>query len=139
MPDLVYNRPANRKKYISSAKHQANAQNPFSKWINMNVERNIFDFADYGNFQKLDNHISWTCTSGNMYGLNQNRDEVGTERQQFGFFQKPSNVDGEWHGFPIIPFSQDRYNISDALLDRWVNEGVLNVDDVPNIMKKKRI
>lgn len=140
MPDIPYNRPNNRRKYLSIAKHQSNARNNHSKWINMNIERDLFDFADYGNYEKNDNqNLSWTCTTGNMWSIHPNRLSVGTEKQQFGFFQSPVNITDEWHGFPVIPFSSSRYNISDHLLERWVNEGVINEEDVPNLMNKKRI
>jgi hypothetical protein len=140
MPDIVYTRPANRKKYISIAKHQTTALNSYSKWLSINIERNLFDYADYGNFNKTANtNLSWTCQSGNMWSLNQDRSSVGTQKEQFGFFQKPSNLNDEWHGYPVIPFSKNRLNISDSILERWITEGVINVDDVPNIMNKKRI
>jgi hypothetical protein len=140
MPDIIYTRPAHRKRYISIAKHQSTAINKHSKWVSINMERDLFDYADYGNFQKLDNtNLSWICQVGNMWSLCQDRSSVGTQQQQFGYFQKPANVHDEWHGFPVIPFSKKRYNLSDNLLERWINEGIINEDDVPNIMNKKRI
>jgi hypothetical protein len=140
MPDIIYNRPAGRKKYISIAKHQINANNSHSKWISINVERDLFDYSDFGNFQKLeDSNLSWTCEAGQMWSLKSDRSDVGTEKQQFGFFQRPVNEDDYWHGFPIIPYSKSRYNLSETLLERWVNEGVIREDDVPNIIKKRRI
>ena len=140
MADIEYIRPEGRKKYLSISKHQANANNNYSKWINMNIERDLFDYADYGNFQKNDNgNLSWACRAGNLWSLNPDRSSVGQNKEQFGFFQKPANQNEEWHGFPIIPFSKSRYSISDNLLDRWVQFGVISEDDVPAILNKKRI
>lgn len=140
MPDLIYSRPAHRKKYISIAKHLSTAINSYSKWISLNIERDLFDYADYGNFTKTENtNLSWICQGGNMWSLNQNRSSVGAQKEQFGFFQQPANQAGEWHGYPAIPFSKGRLHISEDLLKRWVNEGVIAVEDVPNIMNKKRI
>ena len=140
MPDIIYNRPEGRKKYISIAKHQSNANNSHSKWISMNIERDLFDYSDYGNFEKIENiNLNWTCQAGQMWSLNRDCSNVGTDRQQFGFFQKPANENDEWHGFPIIPYSKSRYNLSENLLERWVNEGIISEDDVPNIINKRRI
>lgn len=140
MPDLIYERPEGRRSYLSTAKHQFNAQNEHAKWISINIERDLFDYADYGNYQKEpDTNIGWICISGNMFSLQQDRSSVGRDMEQFGFFQAPANPQGEWHGFPIIPFSKSRYNISDELLEQWVNEGIIEEDEVSMIIKKKRI
>jgi hypothetical protein len=140
MPDIIYMRPAGRKQYTSISKHQSNADNRWNKWINMNIERDLFDFADYGNFNKIPNgNLSWVSHDTNMWSLEQDRSNVGTAKQQFGFFQHPVNATDPWHGFPMTPFSKGRYIISDDLLMRWVSDGVINVDDIPNIMNKKRI
>jgi hypothetical protein len=140
MPDIIYSRPTHRKRYLSIGKHQSNANEKHSRWISIIIERDLFDFADYGNFEKNEgNNLSWVCQTGNMWSLNQDRSSVGTMNQQFGFFQKPTNPNDEWHGYPVIPFSKSRLHISETLLERWVNEGVLNIEDVPNIMNKRRI
>ncbi len=140
MPDIEYKRPDGRKKYLSIAKHQANANNRHSKWISMNIERDLFDYADYGNFDKIDNgDLSWACQEGNLWSLQQDRSNVGQNKEQFGFFQKPANQNDEWHGFPIIPFSKKRYLISEILLKRWVSIGIITENDVPAILNKKRI
>ncbi len=139
MSNIIYNRPESRKKYISISKHQKNARNNHSKWKSINIERDLFDYADYGNFEKQEGFDSWICSSGNMWALQEDRSSVGTDKQQFGFFQAPSNDNGEWHGFPIIPFSESRYNISTNLLERWIREGVISEDDIPNIKKRRRI
>lgn len=140
MPDIEYLRPPGRKKYKCIAKHQSQASSEHSRWIDMNIEKHTFDNADYGNFAHSQGLASWICTSqGNMYGLQQDYSDVGTDKQQFAFFQKPANLHDEWHGFPIIPFSKTRYAISDNLLKRWVDEEVISADDIPTILKKKRI
>lgn len=140
MPDIIYNRPQGRKRYLSITKHQSVTRNRFSKWISVNVERDCFDYADYGNYAKTPNtHLSWTCASGNMWSIRQDRSSVGIDNEQFGFFQMPVNQNDEWHGYPVIPFSQERLAISDMLLQRWVNEGIIDAEDIPMIIKKKRI
>lgn len=140
MPNIPYNRPEGRKRYLSIAKHQANASNSHSKWISINIERDLFDYSDYGNFEKIDNgNLCWSCQAGHMWSLNSDRSDVGTDKQQFGFFQKPANPNDEWHGFPIVPYSKSRYDLSESLLERWVISGIIKEDDVPNIIKKRRI
>lgn len=145
MPDLIYNRPIHRKKYISIHKHQRNTHNTYSKWVSINVEKDIFDYADFGNLKKSENPndnlnmISWTCVSGNMWGLQHDYSDVGTEKQQFGFFVRPVNINDEWHGYPMIPFSNSLYFISDELLIAWAENNIITVDDIPMIKAKKRI
>ncbi len=140
MPDIKYKRPEGKKKYLSIAKHQSKTKNKYAKWISMNVERDLFDYADYGNFQKKDyGNLEWKCDVGNLWSLQADRSTVGQDGEQFGFFEKPVNQNGEWHGFPIIPFSKSRYKLSNSLIIRWVKDGVINQDDVPAILNKKRI
>ncbi|MDQ1858301.1 hypothetical protein SAMN05421856_105116 [Chryseobacterium taichungense] len=143
MPNINYTRPIGRKKYISIEKHQSTARNKYAKWISINVERDLFDYADYGNFTKIENNpidIEWTCTSSNnMWSLLPNKNSVGQDNEQFGFFQRPVNDNDDWHGFPVIPFSKSRYNISKDLLNLWVEKGVISIDDISSIVKRKRI
>lgn len=143
MPDISYPRAIGRKKYVSIMKHQPTARNKYAKWESIAIERNLFDYADYGNYTKTDNNptdLEWVCTtSNNMWSLLQNKDSVGKNNEQFGFFQRPANANEEWHGFPVIPFSKSRYNISDDLLNLWVKKGVISIDDIPSIIRKKRI
>lgn len=140
MPDITYNRPNGRKRYLSIGKHQSVTRNRFSKWISINVERDCFDYADYGNYTKTPNtHLSWTCANGNMWSIKQDRSAIGVDNEQFGFFQCPVNPNDEWHGYPVVPFSQERLSICDLLLQRWVAESIIDIDDIPMIIKKKRI
>jgi hypothetical protein len=139
MPDIPYQRNNRPRQYLSISKHQSTARNNSSKWININVEKQTFDTADYGNFTLSNGSIAWIDANGNLWGFLEGFPYIGTERQQFGYFQNPNNPVLEWHGFPIIPFSKDRYRISDQLLERWVNEGYLDQDDIPTLINKRRI
>lgn len=140
MPDIIYNRPQGRRKYISISKHQRTGIGQFSKWINVNIEKDMFDYSDYGNYLKLPaQNISWICSKGNLWAVMEDKSSVGTRSEQFGFFQQPVNVNDEWHRYPVIPFSQERLNIPKDLLERWVADGIIDSDDVPMILKKKRI
>lgn len=140
MPDIIYLRPDGRRKYLSINKHQATTRGKHSKWVSINIEKDLFDYADYGNYTKTPNtNLSWICSKGNMWGIMQDRSSIGTNNQQFGFFQQPVNVNDEWHGYPVIPFSKERLNIPNDLLIRLVTDGILDTDDIPMIIKKKRI
>lgn len=139
MADIPYKRPGRDKQYLSTAKHQANTHNGHAKWVNVNIERLTFDNADYGNFHHNPPTISWTDISGNMWGFLQNYSVVGTNREQFGYFENPNNPALQWHGFPVIPFSQTRYSISNTLLNLWVTYGFMDEDDVPALLNKKRL
>ena len=139
MPDLEYDRPAGRRRYLSIAKHMRVAQNTHNKWIGINIEREVFDNADYGNFDHQLGFDPWMCDNGTLWGLERNRGDVGMTREQFGYFEPPTNPGGEWHGFPIVPFSRSRYHISDELLLRWVDDVVLQEDDIPAIKDGRRI
>lgn len=139
MHDIPYIRPNGRKKYISTIKHQRNANNSHNKWNDVRTERNTFDVADYGNFELEEGKLSWINDDGNMYGFLQGFPSVGINSEQFGFFQNPGNPSLEWHGFPIVPFSKSRYSISKSLFETWVNIGYISEEDIPSIMNKRRI
>lgn len=139
MPDFPYQRNNRTRQYLSIEKHQRTARNDYSKWINMNVERQTFDTADYGDFSLSIGSISWLDSNGNLWGFLEGFPDLGTARQQFGYFENPNNPVLEWHGFPIIPFSKDRYRINDELLELWVNDGFLDQDDIPALINKRRI
>lgn len=141
MADIPYNRPGRQRQYLSTAKHQANAHNRHAKWLNVNIERLAFDNADYGNFNHNVNppSLSWADDNGNMWGFLQNYEEVGTNREQFGYFENPNHPALQWHGFPVIPFSTSRYSISNGLIALWVTSGFMDEDDVPALLNKRRI
>lgn len=142
MPNIDYIRPQGRPQYLSITKHQSIARNNFSKWISVQIEREVFDNADYGTYdhQNLPNPIvSWTDGNGNMWGFKQGFLTVGLDGEQFGYFENPGNPVLQWHGFPIIPFCQSRYAISANLLNLWVNRGFFDEDDIPALLNKKRI
>ena len=141
MPNIIYEREVGRRKYVSIEKHRSVAHNRHSKWLSINIEKDLFDDADYGNYEKNveKDNSGWLCASGNLWALQNDKSSVGDKNQQFGYFQKPGYPDGEWHGFPIVPFSQKRYCISSDLLSKWTDQGVISVDDISAIMKKRRI
>lgn len=138
MPDREYDRPQGRRQYLSIAKHQRVARNRHSKWIDFPTERSVFDNADNGTLNQTQG-IAWLDDNGNLWGFLSDFSDVGLNGEQFGFFDNPNNVVHRWHGFPIIPFSNPRYSISDNLLNRWVNEGVFDEDDIPTLLKKRKI
>ena len=43
------------------------------------------------------------------------------------------------HGYPIVPFKETKYNIEKQLIERWVSEGYLDADDVPDLLTRKKI
>jgi hypothetical protein len=139
MPDIPYIRPNRTRQYLSISKHQFNSSNNHSKWLSFSIETKTFDTADYGNFTLTVGSISWTDSNGNLWGFLNDFPDLGTSKQQFGYFENPNNLSLSWHGFPIIPFSAARYKIDDELLERWVHNGVLDRDDIPAIKQRKRI
>lgn len=143
MPNLEYIRSVGKKKYLSIEKHQPTASNTHAKWESIAIERDLFDFADFGNFDKIDDpvkYIEWQCPESlNMWSIGKSKESVGKNKEQFGFFQKPVNVNEPWHGFPIVPFSKSRYKISERLFNLWVHHDIIAKDDIPSILKKKRI
>ena len=82
------------------------ARNDFAKWIDFSTECTTFDNADYGNFHRNPSTLSWIDSNGNMWGFLQGYADVGTNREQFGYFENPNNYDILWLGFPVISFSQ---------------------------------
>lgn len=141
MADISYNRPGRARQYVSIVKHQRIARNKYAKWKSVDIERVAFDNADYGNFSHSANppNHSWADSAGNMWGFLQGYEELGVNREQFGYFENPKNSQLQWHGFPVIPFSKSRYSISDDLIELWVDLGVMDEDDVPALLDKKRL
>lgn len=138
MPNIDYNRPNKARQYISITKHQSIAVNKYSKWINVAIERAVFDNADNGTLDQSQG-IAWLDSTGNMWGFLQHFAVIGLNGEQFGFFDNPNNPALRWHGFPVIPFSNSRYSINSELLERWVAEGVFDQDDIPVLLAKRRI
>lgn len=139
MANIPYDRGEGKKKYVSIEKHQLHVNNAHAKWLSVNIERNLFDHADYGNFEHNEQSRSWTDENENMWSFENDFSVVGSQKEQFGYFENPGNPNFDWHGFPIIPFSKSRYHISENLLEYWVEEGFLDEDDIPAIINKKRI
>ncbi|HMG14506.1 MAG TPA: hypothetical protein VK590_03600 [Saprospiraceae bacterium] len=139
MPDIPYNRPGRRRQYLSITKHFFNAVNSYSKWVNVNIDRNTFDYADYGGHTLSPHAVAWIDDAGNLWGFMPNFTVVGTQKEQFGFFPKTINETDEWHGYPVFPFITKRYNISESLIKRWISERYLDVDDIPSLVNKKKI
>ncbi|PGP49039.1 hypothetical protein CN993_00790 [Bacillus thuringiensis] len=139
MPDLDVDRPGRSRQYKSIQKHHHTSQNSkASKWRDRNSEKDTFDSADYGNFTRTPNQDAWEDSKNNLWGFLSNFSFVGTEKEQFGFFPSPSNEFDRWHGYPIIPFKKG-YEIEQQLLDRWVEEGYIDEDDIPSLKARKRI
>ena len=53
MPNIIYEREVGRRKYVSIEKHRSVAHNRHSKWLSINIEKDLFDYADYGNYEKM--------------------------------------------------------------------------------------
>jgi hypothetical protein len=140
MPDIPYIRPLGRRAYVSIPKHMKNTKNNHSKWLTIPIEQQTFDSADYGNHVAIDNpNGPWADDSGDFWGFRPDFSYVGTVNQQFGFFVNPNNPVLPWHGYPIVPFSNKKYRISEGLLARWVNEEIIDEDDIVDIIRQKKI
>ena len=138
MPNIDLSTRSN-KKYLSISKHQKNARNHHSKWKTIDLEIETFNNGDKGSLDGSDKE-SWLCTSS-LWGFCKASNSikiVGTEKQQFGYFDIPRNTTDHWHGFPVIPFKKQgetRYDICKSLLDEWVKEKVLTADEVAILTK----
>lgn len=146
MPNLEYNREGRKRQYISITKHQRHTINNHSKWVDFQTETRTFDAADYGNHANMavgDEEINdneWCDDNGHLWGFIENFQPVGVDNEQFGFFPAPQNENDRWHGYPIVPFKgHNKYNISDSLIERWINEGFLDTDDITTLYRGKRI
>ncbi|MGJ0495349.1 hypothetical protein [Aliarcobacter cryaerophilus] len=139
MPEIDLSHRSN-KKYLSIPKHQKNARNDHSKWETIDLEIETFNNGDNGS---IDGTIkeSWLCQT-NLWGFSKNNDGVkivGTEKQQFGFFETPRNETDHWHGYPIIPFKskEKKHDICKSLLNKWKDGEVLTSDEIANLVKGK--
>lgn len=137
MVNFDYDRPGRVRQYTSIQKHRHNANNNHNKWKNYSLEKETFDNADYGAFNKVVKQ-SWVDSKLNLWGFVEGFCVLGTQSEQFGFFPVTQNNIDRWHGYPIIPFIKD-YEINQELLHRWVEEGYLDEDDIHKLRKRKRI
>ena len=126
------------KKYLSISKHQKNARNDYSKWESIDLEIETFN---NGNKGSIDGTVqeSWLCQS-NLWGfLKENNivKIVGTENQQFGFFETPRNKTDHWHGYPIRPFKsrEKKHHICNELLEKWVEDNHFTEDEIATLSK----
>jgi len=76
MPDINYHRPDRLRQYVSIYKHQFHAAGSWAKWLNVNLEKEIFDHGDYGNFvhsipanAELINSAAWLDDNGNIWSF----------------------------------------------------------------------
>jgi len=137
--DIDIDRKGRTRQYKSTQKHHYTSSNSkASKWKDREIEIETFDAADYGNFKQDSSGVSWEDSNNNLWGVLEEYPFVGTEKEQFGFFPSTSNSIDRWHGYPIIPFIKG-YEIEDALLKRWVLDGVIDEDDIPTLKRRKRI
>ncbi len=140
MPNIQLTTRLNKKKYLSRSKHHQHSREKFSKWLSQPIEVETFDNAEYGTIVSGQNE-EWICDNGHMWGFIKRSGSiiaVGTEKQQFGFFPKVQNPQSDdWHGYPVIPFKEKnkKYDISKSLLKFWVDNDVLNEDEVATIIK----
>ena len=106
---------------------------PTAGTTNPNAGIETFNNGDNGS---IDGTIkeSWLCQT-NLWGFSKNNDGVkivGTEKQQFGFFETPRNETDHWHGYPIIPFKskEKKHDICKSLLNKWKDGEVLTSDEI---------
>lgn len=137
MPNINYDRENRDRQYISIQKHHRNARNEYSKWFSLELEKDTFDAADYGNHEHREGDESWADDRGNLWGFLENFPDVGTEGEQFGFFQQVRNPTDRWHGFPIIPFQKKR--ISDELLAFWLENNYIDEHYIQTLLKRKKL
>lgn len=139
MPNINYDRPRRKRQYICTHKHHRTSRNSnANKWISIEKERLTFDHADYGGFIEQDESKSWSDNEENLWGFVENFEDIGTQKEQFGYFPNPQNITDRWHGYPVIPFKKG-YEISKELLQRWIDEGKIDADDIPHLVGRKRI
>lgn len=139
MPDIDLS-DSSDKKYLSISKHQKNANNPHSKWETVNLEIETFNNGDRGSLDGSKN-ASWFCQT-NLWGFSKadnNIKIVGTEKQQFGFFETPQNLTDHWHGYPIIPskIKTNKHYICKSLLAKWEHDNHFTADEIVTISKGK--
>lgn len=137
MPNIPYDRPGRQRQYLSIQKHHRTSRKKnASKWESVIKEKENFDIADFGNFSKTLGNQSWEDDNQNLWGFLPDFEVVGTRGEQFGFFPKPTNTHDRWHGYPIIPF-KGGHNISSNLLEVWIDQELIDSDDVSTLMGGK--
>lgn len=137
MTEIRYTRPGRQRQYVSIKKHFSTAKNTHSKWKSVQIERDTFDAADYGNHNKNLGYPPWEDDSGNLWGFLDNFQIIGEDKEQFGFFPIPTNQSDPWHGYPIVPFKKRK--ISEKLLKLWIDGNYMDGDDVNNLISGKRL
>jgi len=140
MPNVRFNRPPGRRTYVSIQKHHYTAENDHSKWIDRHFEFRTFDCADYGNLDAVAGALpSWIDAAGNLWGVQNNKPSVGLYGEHFGFFPATVNPGDDWHGFPLFPFARGQKDIPNEIFQIWEALNIISPDDIPALIKKKRI
>jgi hypothetical protein len=87
------------------------------KWnIQQNEQFEVFRISDEG---------KWFCKVNNgLFSLLDGGKEVlGNAEERLAYFVKPNNNGDPWHGYPV--FSEE-FEISEDLLDFWVDKGIIS-------------
>ena len=103
----------------------AASNNHKNKWcIRQNAQYEVFrvcsDYRDQNNFLR-----SWHCTSLNaLISILDNGKEIfGNLDERLAIFRVPVNPTDYWHGYP---FQSADYDISEALLDYWEKNNIID-------------
>lgn len=138
MPNIEYNRAGRPRQYISIQKHHHTSRwKNASKWISYDIEKDTFDAADYGNHNRTEDDQPWLDDRGNLWGFLNDLIDVGSKGEVFGFFDRPRNISDRWHGYPIFPFAPKA--IPRMLIQHWIDEEILDEDDIISLIKKKKM
>jgi hypothetical protein len=99
---LVFNRKP-RCSYLSYTKHDLlTSDRDAGAWLNVDLELDTFDAADYGNHQRKPNCAPWKLAGGALIGFLSGFQEIGDDGEQLAIFRGGSNVTDPWHGFPVL-------------------------------------
>lgn len=134
-------RQAGRRQYCGIQKHhRTSTDRNASKWVDCPIECRTFDAADFGSLDAIDHGgPSWIDVEGNLWGVLLGKPKVGINGEQFGFFWAETNPNPQYHGFPLFPFANGCKPIPDVVFNIWERLGLISRDDIPTMIKKKKI
>lgn len=89
-----------------------------NKWrLKQNEQFEVFRLASEGD---------WYCHRNNcFFSVLDNANEIlGLNYERIGYFEPPVNNIDPWHGYPVKSCD---YNISEDMLDLWVDNNIINM------------
>jgi hypothetical protein len=120
---IVFGYTAGKKRTYKSMNYhrQPKLKTGKAKWsptVSREAEYNCFEVSEGGD---------WISSSGDYWWVSKDASiKVGRSGEKLAFFPACANHPGPWHGYPVAPMSDRNYEVPQALIDKWEDDGVID-------------